>query len=529
VTDFVAKRVDEHLSQVTQSPIYDWFHPEHPNIPNQTRLDNSQIIAYRRVLSDFILPTGHHLEKSQIESILQGLDTRIQLLQGPPGTGKTITTAIATLLRILARRRAGEIVLVSANTHTALDNLLLRIEEFSVPFKDLCEKHGLNMPNITISKVHSSDPEDIDITPSNIRHFGAATSRSNVRNLTRGNVAIIGGTTSALLKMYGRLIGGAQFREGFAASSLIIDEASMLVFPHFLALSTLISPLGELMLTGDHRQLAPIVSHDWEHEDRPPIIVYQPFKSAYEAIRDIARRNISSNSLRMSALSFSFRLPPPLIELISRIYRLDNIDLQGIEREIEITEAMQEGGSWNRIWEGRYGLFLVLHNERQSRKYNQFEAEVIEDIIEAGMPHENNSIAVVTPHRAQKHLLRTQLKDYHQGPVSIIDTVEHMQGGERSVVILSATESDASYINSNVGFILELNRSNVAFSRSRDRLIVVCSEELINHIPPDYDQYESTILWKALRNVCSRLIANINLQGKRVQIFKFEPPSRTDS
>jgi len=325
------------------------------------------------------------------------------------------------------------------------------------------------------------------------------------------------------------LIGGAQFREGFAASSLIIDEASMLVFPHFLALSTLISPLGELMLTGDHRQLAPIVSHDWEHEDRPPIIVYRPFKSAYEAIRDIARRNISSNSLSMSALSFTFRLPPPLIELISRIYRLDNIDLQGIEREIEITEAMQEGGSWNRIWEGRYGLFLVLHNERQSRKYNQFEAEVIEDIIEAGMPHENNSIAVVTPHRAQKHLLRTQLKDYHQGPVSIIDTVEHMQGGERSVVILSATESDPSYINSNVGFILDLNRSNVAFSRSKDRLIVVCSEELINHIPPDYDQYESTILWKALRNVCSRLIASINLQGKRVQIFKFEPPSRTDS
>jgi superfamily I DNA and/or RNA helicase len=306
---------------------------------------------------------------------------------------------------------------------------------------------------------------------------------------------------------------------------LIIDEASMMVFPHFLALSTLVSLQGEIMLTGDHRQLAPIVSHDWENEDRPPVVVYRPFKSAYEAIRDIARRNISSDSVRVSALSFTFRLPPPLVELISRLYRLDDIVLQGLPREMRIVDASSNGGSWNRIWQGDFGLFLVLHSERQSQRHNRLEAEIIRQIVEARMPHANDSIAVVTPHRAQRNLLKEILHQHYGGPIGIIDTVERLQGGQRPTVILSATESDPCYISSNVGFILDLNRSNVAFSRSEDRLIVVCSEALMNHIPAEYEQYESTMLWKALRNVCSRLVANIDMQGTRVRIFTFEPPA----
>jgi hypothetical protein len=526
VTDFVAKRVDEHLSTTPQTDIYDWFHPEHPEVLGQVPIGNNMIGPYQRILSDFALPRGQHLLPSQVESIIQGLDTRIQLLQGPPGTGKTVTTALAVLLRILARIRLGEMVLVSASTHTALDNILGRIQEFLGQFRALCESQGLHMPSIAISKVHSADPEDLDLPPDDIQHFRAAIARSSVRRLTNGNVAIIGGTTSALLKMQSNLVGGSQFRNGFSVSSLFIDEASMLVFPHFLALSTLLSPAGEMMLAGDHRQLTPIVSHDWENEDRPPIIVYQPYKSAYEAVRDIARRNVPADSVRLSALRFTFRLPPPLIELISRLYRLDNINLQGLERQIEITDASEEGGSWEKIWDGPYGLFLVLHSERQSQKFNKLEAEIIERIIEAGMPQEDGSIAVVTPHRAQRSLLMAKLQGDYQRSVSVIDTVEHLQGRERPTVILSATESDISYISSNVGFILDLNRSNVAFSRSRDRLIVVCSEELINYIPADYDEYESTMLWKALRSVCSRLIANIELDDHRVQMLTFEPPSR---
>jgi len=523
VTDFVSRRVDNHLSSIPQNHTYDWFHPEHPRIPEQEPLDDESLETYRELLEQFELPNGCNLAPSQVDGIIEGLSTRIQLLQGPPGTGKTVTTAISLLLRILARREPGDIVLVSANTHTALNNLLTRIDEYLEQFQEICRLSNCPLPSISLAKVHSSRPSEDDIFGESIRHFPSRSSRTPVRELTREGVAVIGGTTSALLKMYEELVNGSQFSRGFHADALLIDEASMLVFPHFLAISTLLAPNGEMMLTGDHRQLAPIVSHDWEDEDRPSVIVYQPYRSAYEAIRDISQ-NVPDAAVSMSALRLTFRLPPPLIDLIQRLYRLDDITLQGLDRETEIIDASHEGRSWESLWEGDYGLFLVLHSERESHKYNEFEAEIIEEIIEAGLPREEGSTAIVTPHRAQRSLLKRELDDYYGGPVDIIDTVERLQGGERPTVIMSATVSDRSSISSNVDFILDLNRSNVSFSRSENRLIVVCSEELINYIPADYEQYQSAMLWKALRNVCSRLIANIDVNDRRVQIFTFEPP-----
>jgi len=330
--------------------------------------------------------------------------------------------------------------------------------------------------------------------------------------------------------MYKSLTEHARTRDLYYATSLFIDEASMMVFPHFLALGALITEQGDMMLTGDHRQLAPIVSHDWQNEDRPPVVVYKPYRSAYEVIRDIALPNLPvtrpATAIRVSPLNFTYRLPPPLVDLISRLYRLDNIELQGRDREIGVNGPLQDDDAWRRIWQNNYGLFLVLHSERESQRYNQLEADIVENIIEADNHRNPDSIAIVTPHRAQRRLLSTQLSAHYgmrDSPIGVIDTVERLQGGQRSVVILSAVESDTSYIGSNVAFILDLNRSNVAFSRSQDRLVVICSENLINHIPVDYDQYESTMLWKALRSVCSRQIASTEINGEHIEIYTCEP------
>jgi predicted metalloenzyme YecM len=74
-----------------------------------------------------------------------------------------------------------------------------------------------------------------------------------------------------------------------------------------------------------------------------------------------------------------------------------------------------------------------------------------------------------------------------------------------------------------VQFILDLNRSNVAFSRVKDRLIVVCASSLLDHIPDDLEQYDETMLWKALRSTCSRLLAELEVDGHRVRVFGPQP------
>ncbi|NES93347.1 MAG: AAA family ATPase [Okeania sp. SIO2B9] len=109
--------------------------------------------------------------------------------------------------------------------------------------------------------------------------------------MRKKTVLVIGGTTNAILKMVNELNQRNNFLkdypQGFQTTTLIVDEASMMVFPHFLALATLVKNDGEIMLAGDHRQLTPIITHDWENEDRPPVVYYQPYVSAYQAIQNL--------------------------------------------------------------------------------------------------------------------------------------------------------------------------------------------------------------------------------------------------
>lgn len=219
-----------------------------------------------------------------------------------------------------------------------------------------------------------------------------------------------------------------------------------------------------------------------------------------------------------SALSFTFRLPPVIRELIARLYRLDDIELQGKDKNQDIKQN-EVNGIWKNLLQGNRGLYLVLHSERQSRRSNQLEIEIIKNILDAGGELDDGSIAIVTPHRAQRTLLKTKLKKYYENAVDVIDTVEKLQGGERLNVIISATASDPSAISKNVEFILNLNRSNVAFSRVQERLIVVCSKTLLDYIPKELDNYEETMLWKALRSECSQLIFTENVNGHIVEVF----------
>ena len=137
-------------------------------------------------------------------------------------------------------------------------------------------------------------------------------------------------------------------------------------------------------------------------------------------------------------------------------------------------------------------------------------------------PIENKSMAIVTPHRAQRTLLKTHLRKYSNF-IDVIDTVESLQGDERPYIIVSATASDPSAISKNVEFILDLNRSNVAFSRAQKQLIVVCSKTLLDHIPAELEHYEETMLWKSLRSVCSQLIGTGIIDGHQVQVFQPSP------
>jgi hypothetical protein len=524
-SDFVAGKVDQKLQNSAGNHIFQWLAPQNPQITPQTALPVSDLAQYRNLLQTLPLHNSKKLDDKQIAAVIDGLKTRIQLLQGPPGTGKTETTAMATFFRILARRSAGDIVLITAHTHTAVDNLLLRLDSLLPILNQHITNSGLTIPTIQLSKVYSSE---IQPTGGNIEDFSAKSCVKKVNQMRSNALLVIGGTTSAILKMVDELNSKKtflnQYPQGFQTTTLLVDEASMMVFTHFLALATLVRNDGEIMLAGDHRQLAPIITHDWENEDRPPVVLYQPYVSAYQAIQNLKENsniNVSHEAILRSALDFTHRLPPVIRELIARLYRKDDIELKGKAQSIEEKEVI---GTWQKLLQGNGGLYLVIHSERQSRRSNIVEVEIIKQILDAGGEMPNGSVAIVTPHRAQRTLLKTELSNYYESTVDVIDTVEKLQGGERSNVIVSATASEPSAISKNVEFILNLNRSNVAFSRVQERLIVVCSKTLLDYIPAEFEHYEETMLWKALRSECSQLIFTENVHGHKVEVFT--PPSK---
>jgi hypothetical protein len=534
VSDYVAGRVDDRLQR--PSHVFAWFDPVEPRPPVVAPPPDAEIEAFQQLLGSFLLPPGNVFPASpdQARAAIEGLSTRIQLIQGPPGTGKTTTTALAILLRVLADGKPGDVVLVSAHTHTALDTLLERLDRYLEPFHRHAVAAGRLFPTLRLVKVHTNDPTQ-NIVGGSVENLAAAVlgAKKKLTELTTGAVLVIGGTTAGLLKLQSAVEKLKTYNAGggLAASLVVVDESSMMVFPHFLAVATLVAPTGKILLSGDHRQLAPITAHDWEAEDRPPAVLYQPFASAYDAVRRIIETRdaagqpvVSPAAARWSGLRLTFRLPPVVRELIARIYRRDRIELTGLARRAEAGPSTGNS-AWAEVWRWSVGLFLAVHDEDGSRRSNQVEVAAVEGLLACAPPLPAGSVAIITPHRAQRSLLATRLAA-HTGPggaVGVIDTVERLQGGERPTVVVSGTVSDPTAVAANAGFVLNLNRANVAFSRVQDRLVVICSRALLDHIPAELEHYESAALWKALRDLCTEFVGETEAAGHKVRLYRPPP------
>jgi superfamily I DNA and/or RNA helicase len=297
---------------------------------------------------------------------------------------------------------------------------------------------------------------------------------------------------------------------------LVVDEASMMPFPHFLALASLLfreSGEGRILLTGDHRQLAPVIQHQWEEEDRPGVQRYLPYLSAFEAMLRLREAmKAPQGVVAYSVLDYTHRLPQEVRLLIQPLYHRDGVELRG--REAQKGMSLPEN-IWEAVWKGGEGVYLFVHGERESRKRNPLEAEVILRILQAAPQVDPQELAVVTPFRAQRTLLRERLGER----VGLVDTVERLQGDERKVIFYSASASDPDAITSLQEFLLDVNRTNVAFSRAKEKLVVVVAETLLYYVPPEQEAYEDAVLWKELRRLCDLEVGEDRVGDYRVRLL----------
>ena len=526
ISGYTDRRVDERLRSNLGEHAYRWLDPETPTLPEVDPLDDDTRDDYERFLEILEIEDGETLIPSQRDAVLDGLETRMQLVHGPPGTGKTTTTAVAVMQRIVDHLEEGDIILLAGNTHRAVNNLLLQIGDYRGTFTEQAERFGFDVPNVNLVKVSSSHDQS-DAPGSGIPLLDARNGGAHIQPHREDGVLIIGGTVSSLLKQVENINDGGALGngpDGFLVPELIVDEASMMVFPYFLSLASLVEEDGRIMLAGDHRQLAPIVDHEWEDEDRPPVQHYKPHSSAFEAARALSdNADITDAAIQLSALRYTFRLPPAIRALVGQLYQShDELELRGTTAD-DLEAPDPDGDLLEAVWEEETGLFLLVHEEEQSRLSNPYEAELIAQLIENAENPDEDSIAVMTPHTAQRSNLQLELEEHTDDSVMVIDTVERLQGGECENIIVSGTASDPTDIGEREDFLLDLNRSNVAFSRPQKRLIVVCSKTLVNHIPPDVEEYNSAMLWKSLRRICNVELDSEEIAGETVELYAVDP------
>ena len=499
--DYVAKRVDEVLSGLLKGALAGklldrWFDLERPELP-PVKESPSLLERAKKVLEAL----GPILNEAQQRAILEGFRHRVQVLQGPPGTGKTQTTAVAVLLWAQFLLPEGGILGVAAATHTAVDTLLERLLALEDQVRKAFESAGEEWRPLDYRRLEPKRKEEGEPCQEPVKELEE---KEEECKATPPRLLLLFGTTNGLLKAKCSL------------KLLVVDEASMMPFPHFLALASLLSREsgeGRILLTGDHRQLAPVIQHQWEEEDRPGVQRYLPYLSAFEAMLRVREAmEAPQGVVAYSVLDHTHRLPQEVRLLIQPLYHRDGVELRG--REAQERRPLPQS-LWEAVWEEVEGVYLFVHEERESRKRNRLEAEVILRILQAAPQVPPQELAVVTPFRAHRTLLRERLGER----VGLVDTVERLQGGERRVIFYSASASDPDAITSLQEFLLDVNRTNVAFSRAKEKLVVVVAETLLHYVPPEQEAYEDAVLWKELRRLCTQEVGEDRLGAYRVRLL----------
>ncbi|XP_012613015.2 DNA-binding protein SMUBP-2 isoform X3 [Microcebus murinus] len=123
------------------------------------------------------------------------------------------------------------------------------------------------------------------------------------------------------------------------------------------------------------------------------------------------------------------------------------------------------------------GLFELEEEDDQSRG-NPGEVRLvslhIQALVDAGV--QARDIAVITPYNLQVDLLRQSLA--HKHPELEIRSVDGFQGREKEAVVLSFVRSNRK---GEVGFLAEDRRINVAITRARRHVAVVCDSRTVNN------------------------------------------------
>jgi hypothetical protein len=436
----------------------------------------------------------------------------LTLVWGPPGTGKTHTVAHILVGYALAAREAKRPlrILVTASTHHAIVNVLRKTAE-------LAGEYGLGTESLNVYKLQGSgNAADVEL-PTSVERVGDDSLASLLQS--ESPCVVVGGTVWSVYK--GMKEAGGLIQQWFDV--VLVDEASQMKLPDALVAFSSSKANSNIILAGDDQQLPPIIHGSYPEEHGH--MLSSVFAFVRRRINGDAVNDPDIRRRMLFQLEENFRMNEPLTAYPRDV--LYEGRFRSTKPEIRIATMEPIDFDSDDI------LDLLLHPERPvilcryaaPRSFtarNPFETELVaalaerlsrilidEKTGEVFTPREfaRRALAVLSPHRAQnsaiRHALRQRGFDTGARPLPLVDTVEKLQGKERQVILVSYGVADEEYAAAEAEFLLSRNRFNVAATRAERKLVVFCSDTILDLVPTDRKVLMGSMMLKEFRYYCS--------------------------
>ncbi|QSZ30374.1 hypothetical protein DSL72_004897 [Monilinia vaccinii-corymbosi] len=399
-------------------------------------------------------------QRRAIEKVMSAQDYALVL--GMPGTGKT--TTIAHIIRALVSQ--GKSVLLTSYTHTAVDNILLKLRDDSIPILRLGNKAKIH-PDVQEFAKLAVDPKE---------------TMEDIRSVWHDTPII---ATSCLG------INHPIFNER-TFDYCIVDEASQITLP------VCVGPIRlarTFILVGDHNQLPPLVKDEearkggldislfkYLSDSHPQSVVY--LEHQYRMNADVmALSNILIYNGRLKCGSDSVasrRIIIPEMDALKAHHHTPSSILHSTQKYICLEP--KRGRCWLRdlldpdvtvAFVDTDGLGDVAReSEKGNRTVNDVEVKIVTQLVTSLISTgvDPNEIGVMTHYRSQLALLKDGLRSAKGVEMH---TADRFQGRDKEVIVLSLVRSNEA---GNIGELLkDWRRINVAFTRAKTKLLVIGS------------------------------------------------------
>ncbi|NP_001079231.1 DNA replication ATP-dependent helicase/nuclease DNA2 [Xenopus laevis] len=468
------------------------------HLGNLSRLmENSSVSEkLRKLIIDFSKPNFvQHLSsilppdaKDIVASILRGLNKPQKqamkrvllskdytLIVGMPGTGKT--TTICTLVRILYA--CGFSVLLTSYTHSAVDNILLKLKKFQVGF-------------LRLGRTQKLHPDVQEFSEEEICKAKSIKSLSALEELYNSQPVVATTCMGVNHPIFTRR------RFDFC----IVDEASQISQPICLG------PLffaDRFVLVGDHQQLPPLVKSAEARELGMSESLFKRLERNQEAVVQLTvQYRMNSKIMALSnKLVYEGRLECASDRVSNAVVQLPHI--KTLLLELEFRESQESMWIKDVLEPSNPVCFLntekipALETEEKGGISNWIEAKLVFHLtklyLKAGC--RPSDIGIIAPYRQQLKMISNYFNSLSASAVEV-NTVDKYQGRDKSVIIVSFVRSN---IDGKLGDLLkDWRRLNVALTRAKHKLIMLgcvptlnrfdCLEQLICNLKTENQIYD---------------------------------------